>query len=309
MRILLWHVHGSWTTAFVQGRHEYFVPVLPSRGPDGRGRARTWSWPESVAEVTPAEASRLDIDVVVLQRPEELEHLAQSWTGRRPGIDVPAVYVEHNTPRDVCTVHPAACAHDVTIVHVTHFNACMWDCGRARTAVIEHGVLDPGRTYSGELQRAVAVINEPERRGRVVGADLVTTLRESASIDLFGMCSARAGGLGELDQHALHGEMARRRVYLHPHRWTSMGLSLLEAMTLGMPVVAVASTAAHEAVPPAAGVVSCDMSRLRDGLRHFINDGAAAAAAGEAAREHVLRRFGLHRFLRDWDALLGEVAG
>ncbi len=51
MRILLWHVHGSWTTAFVQGPHEYLVPVLPDRGPDGRGRAQTWDWPGSVREV------------------------------------------------------------------------------------------------------------------------------------------------------------------------------------------------------------------------------------------------------------------
>ena len=39
MRILLWHVHGSWTTAFVQGEHEYLVPVTPDRGPDGVGIA------------------------------------------------------------------------------------------------------------------------------------------------------------------------------------------------------------------------------------------------------------------------------
>ncbi|HEX3213832.1 MAG TPA: hypothetical protein VH016_14780, partial [Actinomycetota bacterium] len=45
VRVLLWHVHGSWTTAFVQGRHEYLLPVTPDRGPDGLGRARTWSWP------------------------------------------------------------------------------------------------------------------------------------------------------------------------------------------------------------------------------------------------------------------------
>ena len=36
--------------------------------------------------------------------------------------------------------------------------------------------------------------------------------------------------------------MARRRLYLHPVRWTSLGLSLLEAMHLGMPVVALATT-------------------------------------------------------------------
>ena len=51
MRILLWHVHGSWTTAFVHGKHEYLVPVVPDRGADGRGRADTWQWPASVVEV------------------------------------------------------------------------------------------------------------------------------------------------------------------------------------------------------------------------------------------------------------------
>ncbi len=30
MRILLWHVHGAWTTAFVHGRHDYVVPVVPA---------------------------------------------------------------------------------------------------------------------------------------------------------------------------------------------------------------------------------------------------------------------------------------
>ncbi|MDQ4029188.1 MAG: glycosyltransferase family 1 protein, partial [Actinomycetota bacterium] len=45
MNIFLWHVHGSWTTSFVQGRHRYLLPVLPDRGPEGRGRAETWDWP------------------------------------------------------------------------------------------------------------------------------------------------------------------------------------------------------------------------------------------------------------------------
>jgi len=31
MRILLWHVHGSWTTSFVQGGHDYLLPLTPGR--------------------------------------------------------------------------------------------------------------------------------------------------------------------------------------------------------------------------------------------------------------------------------------
>jgi hypothetical protein len=57
MRILLWHVHGSWTTSLVHGGHEYLVPVLPDRGPDGRGRAQTYDWPGSVRELTPEQAA------------------------------------------------------------------------------------------------------------------------------------------------------------------------------------------------------------------------------------------------------------
>ena len=83
MNVFLWHVHGSWTTAFVQGEHRVFVPVLPGRGPWGRGRARTWSWPASVVEVGPAEAPDCPIDVLIVQRPEELA-LAQRCSGACP---------------------------------------------------------------------------------------------------------------------------------------------------------------------------------------------------------------------------------
>jgi hypothetical protein len=38
VNILLWHVHGSWTTSFVQGKHRYLVPVNAARDEWGRGR-------------------------------------------------------------------------------------------------------------------------------------------------------------------------------------------------------------------------------------------------------------------------------
>ena len=34
MNILLWHVHGSWTTSFVQGKHRYLIPVNDARDAD-----------------------------------------------------------------------------------------------------------------------------------------------------------------------------------------------------------------------------------------------------------------------------------
>jgi glycosyltransferase involved in cell wall biosynthesis len=111
----------------------------------------------------------------------------------------------------------------------------------------------------------------------------------------------------DVPQADMHDHIARRRVYVHPIRWTSLGLSLLEAMHLGMPVVSIGSTEAFEAVPPEAGVVSTDVERLVRATRELITEPALARAHGEKARAAALSRYGLRRFLLEWDGLYEEV--
>jgi glycosyltransferase involved in cell wall biosynthesis len=318
MRILLWHVHGSWTDAFVRGRHEYLLPVLPERGPWGLGRAGR-NWPASAREVVLAELDADSVDAVILQRPEEAAEVRQALR-RRPGVDLPAVFVEHNTPKgDVpFTLHPLAEQREVPIVHVTHFNELFWDSGRAPTRVIEHGIADPGYLYTGELAVLGVVVNEPVRRGRVTGTDLLPRFAAAAPLQVFGMggdglpgsSGIRASRLtvrGDLPTGELHRELARCRVYLHPLRWTSLGLALLEAMHLGMPVLALATTEAARAVPPEAGGISTSVEELLRCATLLVSDPEEARRRGKAAREAVLERYGLDRFLTDWDELLAGL--
>lgn len=289
MRILLWHVHGSWTHSFVQGGHEYLIPGPP----DGIGLAgRPWR----ADEVRLSEVDAGGADVAIVQRVQELSQVP---------VGIPVVYLEHNTPSAPGEEHPLA-DWDGTLVHVTHFNDLMWNCGTTRTVVIEHGVVDPGPLYTGELPRAAAVINDPVRRGRVVGTDLLPRFEP---VDVFGMGTEQIGGLGDHGLDALHRELARRRVYVHTPRWTSLGLSLLEAMHIGMPVVALASTEATRAVPPEAGAISTDVEELVSATRELIADPALATEKGRRAREFALARYGLDAFLRNWDVLLKEVIG
>ena len=322
MRILLWSVHGTYTDALVRGDHDYLLPWTPEGGPftDGRGGYDP-HWPENVRNTPPGELRDAGVDVVILQRIEEIE-LAERWLERKLGRDVPAVFLEHNAPRDsACgSVHPMADQRSIPLVHVTHFNDVYWDSGRATTVVIEHGVVDPGYSYTGEMPHLAVVVNEPARRGRVVGADLLPRLASAGHIDLFGIDGhllppqlglgpSELTFVGDVPLSKMHPVLAERRVYLHPFRWTSLGLALLEAMHLGLPVVALAATEVPRAVPPEAGVVSSDVLELVTGARALLRDPEEARRRGRIAREAALARYGHARFLSDWDALLTDVAG
>lgn len=311
MRILIWHVHGGWMNAFLRGRHEYIVPSshehpLPFAHPN-------------VHEVEPSRLRELEVDAVVLQRTEEIDAVSR-LLGRLPGRDLPAVFVEHNTPKThpCAERHPLADRDDIPVVHVTHFNRLVWDCGIAPTHVIEHGIPDPGARYSGELDALGVVVNEPVRRGRVTGTDLLPRFAEAAPLHCFGIDTERLESeagipsdrlriVGDLPTERLHDELARRRAYVHPMRWTSLGLSLLEAMSLAMPVLVLAATEAPRAVPPEAGAISADPDELVAAARRLIEDPDEARLRGAAAREFVRERYGLERFLAEWDEFLGSL--
>jgi glycosyltransferase involved in cell wall biosynthesis len=117
-----------------------------------------------------------------------------------------------------------------------------------------------------------------------------------------------AGRLHEdLPQAHLHERLGHHRGYFHPYRWTSLGLALLEAMMIGLPVLALSTTEAPQAVPAEAGVVTCDLKLLAATARRWLDDPWEARERGLAAREHALSHYGLKRFLDDWDRILGGM--
>ena len=303
--ILVWNTHPAWTNAFTAGRHRYLVcsaeapryAALPGLGTDS-----------------------IDVDLVVLQRPEELE-LAARWLGRRPGVDVPAVYVEHQPPQPfaAASLHPLGGRDDIPIVHVTDFNRVMWDNGTAPTCVITSALADPSHLFTGDVPAAAAVIDEPLRRRRETGVDLLGELGRKTSIDVWGTDSepltamfghvSRVRGQGRPPCDEMWRHLARRRVYVHTARWTSLDHGLIAAMYVGLPVVAFASTMASTLVPPEAGIVSADIRTLALATEAFVIDHGAAAAAGKAARDYAVAHFSVERFLDEWDAVIAELAG
>ncbi|MDN5762253.1 MAG: glycosyltransferase family 1 protein [Microlunatus sp.] len=325
VRVLIWDVHGGYSDALLHVPHQFWycrddtLGQLGSLTANGLGRRRD-DRPANAAEVTIEQLRDDPPDIVIAQRLEEVDAL-ECLLRRRPGRDFGAVFLEHNTPKGGVpdSRHPLADQQVWHLVHVTHFNRHFWDCGNASTRVIEHGLPDPGHRYTGELDRLAFVVNEPVRRWRTTGTDLLPAFGDIA-IDAFGIdgdrlpstlgssCPRLSFG-GNLSPAELDDAVARRRGYLHLTRWTSLGLSLINSMMLGLPVIAFGTTEAFRAVPPTAGVCSTDLAELAAAANLVSRDRAQARAWGEAGRVHALQRFSLDRFVHAWNACLSDVAG
>jgi len=104
--------------------------------------------------------------------------------------------------------------------------------------------------------------------------------------------------------------VAAYRFVFSPMRYTSLPLAVIEAMTLGAPVVALATTALPTVIQDGVnGFVSCDLDYLIDRMRFLLGHPAEAARIGAAARRTAEERFGLDRFRRDWNAAFARVLG
>lgn len=311
LNILTWHVHGSYLYYLSQVPHRFYLPVKPERPEGYGGRLPGLPWPETVVDV-PAERVRdLDLDCVVFQSrknyvEDQLEILSPAQ--RR----LPRVFLEHDPPREhpTDTRHPVDDA-DVLLVHVTAFNELMWDNGRTPTRVVEHGVVLPEPVrYSGEIARGIVVVNGLPTRGRRVGADVFAAARDRVPLDLVGLDSLDAGGLGEVGHAELPRLMARYRFFFNPIRYTSLGLAVCEAMTAGLPIVALATTEMSSVVENGvSGIVDTRVETLIDGMRQLLAKPKEAKRLGVGARRTAQTRFGIERFVRDWNAVFEDVTG
>ena len=309
LRILTWQVHGNYLYYLTHAPHDFFVLSKPGCPPGYGGRNGTLPWGDNVHDCPVESVRSAAFDCVLFQslaHYRDDQHEILSDAQRR----LPRIYLEHDPPlgHPTNTVHPVD-DPSMLIVHVTHYNALMWDCGRVPTRVVEHGVRIPdGVEWSGEQPRGVAVVNHLARRGRRLGADVFDAWRREVPLELYGMDARASGGAGELPYAELLPAMARHRFYAHPVRYTSLALALCEAMMAGLPVVGLATTELPRIVRDSGGgYADTELVRLVDFSRELIRDRGRAGELGRKARNYARERFAIERFARDWDAVFREA--
>jgi glycosyltransferase involved in cell wall biosynthesis len=195
------------------------------------------------------------------------------------------------------------------LIHCTAFNHLMWDSGSTPARVIEHGVrVSDDVRYTGELERGLVIVNGLRLRGRRLGADLFARVSQEIPLDLVGIGSEELGGLGEIPHHDLARFAARYRFVFNPIRYTSLGLAVCEAMSAGVPVVGLATTEMATVVQNGvSGYVDTRVDNLIAAMKRLLDNPAEAHRLSAGARRYARERFGIERFVRDWDRAFADA--
>jgi hypothetical protein len=305
LKILTWHTHGSYLYYLTQSLHDFYVLSKPDRPPGYGGRHGHIPWGDNVIDMPVDQVKDQQFDCILFQDDDQYlkdQHIYLTESQRR----LPKIYLEHDTPRE----HPTDMPHPVDdpsilLVHVTPFNALMWDNRRTPTRIIEHGVIVPDHVrYDGGRPCGLAVVNHLARRGRRLGGDIYRRVYEKVPLELAGMgADEMPGGVGEVLHTRLPAFMAQYRFFFNPIRYTSLGLAVIEAMMVGLPVVALATTEMATVIDNGiSGFADTDVDKLIAHMHRLLADPLEARELGENARRYALERFSIRRFADDWDA-------
>ncbi|MFT3859538.1 MAG: glycosyltransferase family 4 protein [Aquabacterium sp.] len=306
LRILTWHVHGNYMYYLSQVPHDFYLVRDAERSTHHSGRSGTLPWGPNVHDAPVEQIQDMAFDVVLFQSRDAYEreqHTLLSAAQRQ----LPRIYLEHDPPQE----HPTNTRHwvqdvNALLVHVTPFNALMWDSGITPTQVIEHGVVPLAHAvYNGEREAGIVVVNNLDRRGRRLGADVFEQVRQQVPLTLVGMGAERLHGHGEVPNAQLPEVMASHRFFFNPIRYTSLGLSIIEAMMVGLPIVGLATTELATVIRSGHnGFIDTRVDTLIDGMKHLLAHPEEAHRMGERARQTAHERFNIHRFVDDWQRAL-----
>ena len=303
LKVFTWHIHGTYLYYLSQGNYDIFIPVNDEKNEGYYGRGETFPFGDNVIEINVSDVKNTAFDCILFQTNKNyLVDQYQILSEEQRSL--PRVYVEHDTPAQ----YPADAKHvmndpAVLMVHVTNFNKLMWnndDCSIVK--VIDHGVIIPAHSYTGDIEKGIVIVNHLHQRGRKLGADLFEKIKEQVPLDLIGMGTKEYGGLGEILHPQMPHFISQYRFCFNPIRWTSLGLAVLETMAVGLPVVALAATEYVTVIKDGVnGFIHTDINYLIEKMQLLLKDRFLSHSLGNEARKTVLQRFNIDRFVNDWE--------
>ncbi len=199
------------------------------------------------------------------------------------------------------------CNHNI---FVANFSVGAWhhDKDDPDVQVIRHGMdTDYWNGWVGGDGAIMTAVWDYINRDKICGFSLWKEVTKDLKVNPWG----ETPNLSKMADNSDHLRDLYRNasVFLNTTLWSSCPFSLLEAMSVGCPIVTTATTSIPEFIKNGKnGFITNDPKTMRSMLLDLINDKDMALEIGAEGRKTVLEHFGQQQFLDEWNKAFRKVS-
>ena len=318
LRILSFNWHEPYLCMLASVSHQFFI-IEPLTG---NGRPRLWDrgmrpLPENVTIISEPDMRRMleqgQLNLIICQNVKDIIAVSDCQ-------NIPKVLVFHNKlttelalggnsiTRENYIKQLEPHLRDVTKVFISPSKKADW---AMEGSVIPPGInVDEYGGYNGKKAEILRVGNMLKERDLMLGYSEQEAICEGYRSRIVGQNPTLESNPSE-NWEDLKAKYCQNRFFLNttkdPYE-DGYNLSMLEAMATGMPIVSLAN-ATSPITDGKEGYISSDIETLRGRAMELLEDNDLARKMGSAARECVIKKFPIEKFVSRWNEVIENVVG
>lgn len=228
-------------------------------------------------------------------------------------LNCPLLCAQHTLPwpdwddKTIERVGKLPCDHDI---FMADFSVGAWfrDLDDPNISVIKHGMdTDFWDDWTGGDGKILTTVWNYPQRNKICGFDLYKEVTKDLPTNPWG----DSPGFSKMANDVNHVRELYRHasVFLNTTLWSTTPFGLLEAMSVGCPIVTTATTAMPEFIEDGVnGFITNDPVTMRKRIKDLIEDRDMALEIGTAGRGTIVKQFGQQQFLDAWNKAFWKVA-
>jgi len=173
--------------------------------------------------------------------------------------------------------------------------------------IIPHGIdTEFFSGWGGGDQKVLTVVNQYPNRDNLTGFSLLKQLADGLPLNPWG----DSPGFSKPTHNRLEllSIYQKASVFLNTSVWKACPLPLLEAMSVGCPVVTTSTSIISDFVEDGVnGYISNDPEKLKEYILELLNDKDKAKELGQNARQTIIDQFSLDPFLAQWNSVFEKT--
>ncbi len=251
----------------------------------------------------------LDLDLILSQNKAGQLPVAQQLSKQ---LHLPIISLEHCLPSpDMEKRLPQIKSMRGHInVFISEYSRERWGWTAEEAEVIHHGIDTNVFCYTNEARKTqvLSVVNDFANRNWCCGWDLWRQVTAGLPTKLLG----KNPGLSEPAKSVedLADNYRTSKVFLNTSLISPVPTSLMEAMACGCACVSTNNCMIPYVISNGVNGFLCDTpEEMREKLELLLEDTALAVKLGQAARQTIVERFPMSKFIESWNSLFQKAAG